>query len=574
VLAVLFFLTACQVHNAPPMPKRTIPAFPAEWRYAAGRQATFAEHAMVTSDSRLASDVGIEILRRGGNAIDAAVAMGYALAVTFPLAGNIGGGGFMVVRRQDGQAAALDFREVAPLGAARDMYLDASGKKTDAMIVGHLAVAVPGSVAGLAEAHQRFGRLPLADVMAPAIRLADDGFAVDSMLSLTLRFLAPTVTRFAGRDVFYRDGNPLAPGDMLVQRDLARTLRQIAAEGPAAFYRGAIADLLVDEMRREGGIITKEDLERYRPIWRDPLIGTYRGYSVITMPLSSSGGTALIEALNILETVGPLPPFERARYKHLVTESFRGTFADRNTRLCDPAFCDPPVAQLTSKEYARQQSRTIDFTRASRSPPVPHGPAGMHTTHYSVVDADGNAVAVTTTINTGFGSGVLVTGAGFFLNNEMDDFATAPGQPNFGGLIQGEQNRIEPGKRPLSSMSPTIVLDASGNVLLVTGGAGGPTIITGVLQVILNVVEHLMTLGDAMHAPRIHHQTWPDSIQYEQGGITAAVLDSLRAMGHGLVPVPGINNISAIMRVAGGWHGKVQPAPPGFPRASAAAVGY
>jgi gamma-glutamyltranspeptidase/glutathione hydrolase len=584
LLAAIIALVACRpqdsslaaVNEAPAVPARLTPSFPPGWRHPAGNEATAAPSAMVASDSRPASEAGVEILRQGGNAVDAAVATGFALAVTHPAAGNIGGGGFMVIRMNDGQATALDFREIAPLAATRDMYLDEHGNKTDRMVDGHLAVAVPGSVAGLAEAHRRFGRLPLADVMAPAIRLAEEGFVVDSMLSFGLRFMAPRLTRFGGRAIFYPGGNPLAPGERLVQSDLARTLRKIAAEGPRAFYEGDIAELLVAEMGRGGGIITKEDLARYRPIWRDPLNATYRGYSLITMPLASSGGTTMTETLNILATFDSLPPFHSTLYKHLLAESFRRAFVDRNTKLCDPAFCEPPVARLTSREYAREMSATIDLLRASISPPAVEKPAGMHTTHYSVVDAEGNAVATTTTLNGGFGSGVLVEGAGFFLNNEMDDFATAPGQPNIGGLIEGEQNRVEPGKRPLSSMSPTIVLDPSGSALLVIGGAGGPTIITGTLQVILNVVEHRMTLADAMHAPRMHHQAWPDSIQYEDGGLEATVVDSLRAMGHGLRPVPGLTVINAIMRVPGGWHGVVQPFPelPGFPSTRAAAVGY
>lgn len=578
VIAAFVALIACGPHpsrtgNALPLATRTTPVFPSDWRFTAGIEATLAPHAMVASNNTPASEAGVEILRRGGNAVDAAVSTGFALAVTFPMAGNIGGGGFMVIRLADGQVAAIDFRETAPLAATRDMYLDANGTKTDKMVVGHLAVAVPGSVAGLTEAHRRFGRLPLGDVMAPAIRLAEQGFAVDTLLSMSLRGLSRTLTRFAGREIFYPGGTPLTPGTRLMQPDLARTLREIAAQGPGAFYEGRVAGLIIDEMRRGGGIITREDLARYRPIVREPLRGTYRGYSLIMMPLPSSGGTAMIEALNILETFDSLPPFHSTQYNHLLAESFRRVFVDRNTKLCDPAFCDPPVARLTSKAYARELRQNIDLRRASTSPRAAQPPGGMHTTHYSVVDADGNAVATTTTVNGGYGSGVLVAGAGFFLNNEMDDFATAPGRPNMGGLIEGEQNRIVPGKRPLSSMSPTIVLDRAGNVVMVLGGAGGPTIITSTLQVIVNVLDHRMTLSDAMHAPRIHHQAWPDSIQYEVNGVAVAVADSLRALGHGLSPVLGLANVNAIMRVRGGWHGVVQPHPPGFP-GGASPVGY
>jgi gamma-glutamyltranspeptidase/glutathione hydrolase len=286
------------------------------------------------------------------------------------------------------------------------------------------------------------------------------------------------------------------------------------------------------------------------------------------MPPASSGGTTMIEALNILETYDTLPPFESAEYKHLLAESFRRAFVDRNTKLCDPAFCTVPVAELTSKDYARSLRRTIDPQRASRSPRAVAAAAGTHTTHYSVVDAAGNAVATTTTLNGGFGSGVLVRGAGFFLNNEMDDLAVAPGQPNMFGLIEGEQNAVAPGKRPLSSMSPTIVLDPRGHLLLVVGAAGGPTIITGTMQVIVNVIDHRMTLADAMAAPRMHHQAWPDSIRYEAGGFDRAVADSLAAMGHGLYTTRALTNVNGIMRVAGGYQGVVEP------RAVGGAVGY
>jgi gamma-glutamyltranspeptidase/glutathione hydrolase len=438
---------------------------------------------------------------------------------------------------------------------------------------------VPGSVAGFLEAHRRFGQLPLADVMAPAIRLAEEGVALDSAQALALSILAPIFTRFGTNDNFYPRGTPLAAGARLVQRDVARTLQQVAAAGASAFYQGEIADLLVAEMRRGGGVITKDDLARYQPIWRDPLRATYRGYSLIAMPLVSSGGTVMTQVLNTLEIYDPLPSQHSTRYTHLLAESLRRAFVDRNTKLCDPAFCQPPVDRLTSKDYARELSRGIDLRRASVSPAAVPSSAGMHTTHFSVVDAEGNAVATTTTLNSPFGSGVFVRGAGFLLNNEMDDFATAPGQPGAFGLTEGEQNRVEAGKRPLSSMSPSIVLDAAGNVLLVIGAAGGPTIITGTLQVILNVVEHRMTLADAMHAPRVHHQAWPDSLYHDAAGLRVAVIDSLRAMGHALAPhapapLPGIAWINAIMRVPDGWHGVVQPAFPAFPRLPAAALGY
>jgi gamma-glutamyltranspeptidase/glutathione hydrolase len=474
----------------------------------------------------------------------------------------------MVIRLADGRAAAIDYREVAPLASTRDMFLDERGEKTDRSLVGHLASGVPGAVAGMAAALERYGTMSLREVLRPAIRLAEEGFVVDSAMWRALRSDSAAIVRFAGAALFFPDGRALAPGTRLLQRDLAATLRRIAERGPREFYTGATADALAAEMRRGGGIITKADLARYRPVWRTPLRATYRGYTLLGMPPASSGGTTMIEALNILETFESLPPFASASYKHLLAEAFRRAFVDRNTKLCDPAFCDAPVARLTSKEYARTLARTIDRRRASETPRIATAPAGTHTTHYSVVDARGNAVATTTTLNGGHGSGVWVPGGGFFLNNEMDDLATAPGKPNMFGLIEGEQNAVQPGKRPLSSMSPTIVLDPRGQLLLVAGAAGGPTIISGTMQVILNVIEHRMALADAMAAPRMHHQAWPDSIRFEETGFALAVADSLRAMGHGLYTTRSLTNVNAIMRVRGGWHGVVEP------RASGGAAGY
>lgn len=546
-----------------------VPVFPADWRFRPGRIGVEAPSAMVVSNSDLASAVGADIMKRGGNAVDAAVAVGFALTVTFPVAGNIGGGGFMVIRMADGRTEALDYREVAPLAATRDMYLDANGKLTDRSIVGHLAVGVPGAVAGMAEALRKYGTMSLHDVMQPAIRLAADGFTVDSAMSRGLAADSGLLTRFAGAQTFYPSGHPMSPGMSLRQPELAHALAMIADDGPKAFYSGAIADLLVAEMKRGGGIITKEDLARYTPIWRAPIRGSYRGYSLLSMPPSSSGGVTMVEALNILEGYDRLPPFESAEYRHLFAEAFRRAFVDRNTKLGDPAFVSVPVGELTDKAYALRQRQSIAWDKATATPKFSNGARiGMHTTSYSVVDAAGSAVATTTTLNNGYGSGVFVTGAGFFLNDEMDDFAAQPGKPNMFGLIQGESNAIAPGKRMLSAMTPTVVLDPQGRLLLVVGAAGGPTIITGVAQVILNVIDHHMSLPDAMAAPRIHHQAWPDSIRYERGGLTAAVADSLRRMGHGLWQTGSLTNVNGIMRVSRGYVGVFEP------RASGGAVGY
>ena len=544
--------------------------FPDEWRFSAGRAAAFAPAAMIASNDSLASLAGLEILRRGGNAVDAAVAVGFALAVTYPEAGNLGGGGYMVIRMADGRTAALDYRERAPRAATREMYSQTYASIPKASLVGHLASGVPGAVAGMVEAHSKYGVLPLGDVLAPAIRLADSGFRVDSALAQSIEGARELLAAYAGGAVFMPNGTPLPRGTRLAQPDLANTLRRIAAAGASGFYEGETARLLVEEMRRGGGIITEEDLREYRPTWRGALEGSYRGYRLITMPPSSSGGVTMMETLNILETVPDLPPFGSAGYTHLLTEAFRRAFIDRNTKLGDPDFVSVPILRLTSDAYARELAATIDPARASVTGAFDSAARESdHTTHYSVVDAAGNAVATTTTINELYGSGVFIPGAGFFMNNEMDDFATRPGEPNLFGLVQGEANAIAPGKRMLSAMSPTIVLDSLGAVVLVLGGRGGPRIISSTLQVVVNVLDHGMSLADALAAPRIHHQAWPDTLRYEQNGLTAAVVDSLRAMGHAVSPGRASGLVKAIGRApGGGWHGAYDP------RTTGGAIGY
>ncbi len=534
----------------------------------AAAQPVFGAHGMVASNSELASAAGAEVLKQGGNAVDAAVATGFALAVTYPFAGNIGGGGFMNIHMADGRAAAIDYREVAPLAASRDMYVDpATGKLTDKSVVGHLASGVPGAVAGMTEALAKYGSLPLATVMAPAIRLAKEGFVVDSAFSRSVRGNR-VIAQFAGRALFFPGGEAIAPGTRLVQAELAHTLEIIAAKGSPGFYTGEVAEALVAEEKRGGGIITLADLTRYKPEWRTPIRSTYRGYTLFTMPPASSGGITMTETLNILETFAPLPPYGSAGYTHLLTEAFRRAFIDRNEKIADPAFVKVPLEQLTSKAYARTLAAGIDRTRATRTPAFKAKGEPEHTTHYSVADAKGNVVSTTTTLNGGFGSGVWVPKGGFFMNNEMDDFAAQPGSPNMFGLVQGEANAIVPGKRMLSAMAPTIVLDTDGKVLLVVGAAGGPRIITTTTEVILNVIEHRMSLADAMRAPRLHHQSLPDTLRYEPGAFSDAVADSLRAMGHALVRTNGLANANGIMRVNGGWIGVREP------RSTGAAVGY
>ena len=543
-------------------------AFGDGWRFPTGVAPSTGEHAMVVSNSRIASEAGVEILKAGGNAVDAAVATGFALAVTYPFAGNIGGGGFMNVRMADGRTAVIDYREVAPASATRNMYIDANGKLTNRSIKGHLASGVPGSVAGLTAVLAKYGSLPLARVMAPAIRLAGEGFVIDSQFSRSLAGSATMFDSSGGAGVFRPGGKAIPTGGRLVQRDLARTLTLIAEKGAKGFYEGMVADSLVAEMKRGGGIITKADLAAYKAEWRQPVMSTYRGYTLYTMPPASSGGITMTETLNILENFAPLPPPGSTQYVHLLAEALRRAFMDRNSKLGDPAFVKVPMEQLTSKAYAKTLAQQIDRKKASKTPAFDARAEGDHTTHYSVVDKDGNAVATTTTLNGGYGSGVWVRGGGFFMNNEMDDFAAQPGTPNMFGLVQGEANAIQPGKRMLSAMSPTIVLDQNKRVLLVTGAAGGPTIITATMEVILNVIEHHMTLADAMRAPRMHHQALPDAIRYEGSGLSGPVTDSLRAMGHTIQPQNGLANVNSIMRVPGGWHGVYEP------RSVGGAVGY
>ncbi len=544
---------------------------PADWPLLKRVAAESASSAMVVSGSPIASAVGAEILKKGGNAVDAAVAVGFALAVVHPEAGNLGGGGYMVIRLADGTVRALDYRETAPRRASRDMYLDQQGAVSDRSVIGHLAAGVPGSVAGMAEAHRRYGSLPWRVLVEPAARLAREGFVIDEFRSRSIASAARKLEQFpASRSQFLPNGEPPAPGTLFQQPDLAMSLQAIADSGASVFYRGYIADLIVAEMGRGGGIISKDDLTGYRAIWRDPVVIRYRGHTIYSMPPSSSGGVTLAEILNILEGYDPLPPFGTAESVHLKAEAMRRAFIDRNRYLGDPAFVSMPLDRLLSKEYAAALRGEIDPKRASKTPAfVSSGSEGINTTHYSIVDSHGNAVSVTTTINSSYGSGVTVTGAGFLLNNQMDDFAAAPGRPNQYGLVQGEANAIAPGKRMLSAMTPSIVLDREGQLMMVLGTPGGPTIITSVAQVILNVIDHGMTLAEAVAAPRIHHQAWPDQIFYERGSLSEAVVETLRALGHRVEERSGYSgDIAAIERRSGQWIGVPDP------RRGGGAAGY
>jgi len=555
-LVLVILVSGCSSRSGTPgVPPR--PGVSPAWRFSGQARVTNAPTAMVVSGSPIASQVGRDILQQGGNAVDAAVAVGFALAVVHPEAGNLGGGGFMIIRRHEGPVFSLDYREAAPARASRDMYR-ALGE--DASVTGHLSVGVPGAVAGMVEAHRRFGRLPFRAVIEPAIQLATDGFVVDDYRSRSIGEDSSRLVLFpASRTTFLPADRPPAPGSRFQQPELAGTLEAIRDSGAAGFYSGRVAELIVAEMQRGGGLITREDLAAYRPLWRDPIEIAYRGYTIYSMPPASSGGVTMGEILNIMEGFGRLPPFGSAALIHREAEAMRRAFTDRNTYLGDPGFVHNPIERLLSKEYAASLRKGIG-ERASVTPhfdPAAH--AGSSTTHYSVIDGEGNAVSCTTTLNNSYGSAVTVTGAGFLLNDEMDDFATSPGEPNMYGLVQGEANAIAPGKRMLSAMTPSIVLDPSKQLYLVVGTPGGPKIITMVYHVISNVIDHHMPLPDAVTAPRMHHQGLPDSLQVETDGFLPETLDSLRARGHGVSNRGKWGDVEAIIRTATGWQGVSDP---------------
>lgn len=495
-----------------------------------------ARHGIVVSANTLASDVGARILEAGGNAVDAAIATGFALAVTHPSAGNIGGGGFMVIRFPDGRTTSIDFREKAPLAAHPEMFLDERGEYSyQKHHNSHLAVGVPGTVAGFALAHERYGSIEWRQLVEPAVRLARDGFHVMPGLARSLENVLPALARYpASLAQFSKNGEPYRPGEILRQPDLARTLERIRDLGRDGFYKGETARLIVAEMQRGGGIITEEDLARYEAVERPPVRGTYRGYEIISMPPPSSGGVALIQMLNILEgydlrAMGHNSP----AYIHHVVEAMRRAFRDRARYLADSDFVEVPVDLLTSKVYAAELRAGIASDRATPSTPadVELVAESTETTHYSVVDRDGMAVSVTYTLEAGYGSKIVVPGAGFLLNNEMGDFNAAPGLTTDDGLIGTEPNLARPEQRMLSSMTPTIVAK-DGKLVAVIGSPGGRTIINTVLQVILNLVDFEMGIGEAVAARRFHHQWLPDRITIEEGGASPEVVKALEAMGH------------------------------------------
>lgn len=537
-------------------------AIPDTWPHALDSGVAVSQRGMVATDAALATLTGVRILEQNGNAVDAAVATAFALAVVLPGAGNIGGGGFAIVRTTNDSLAALDFRETAPRASFRTMFVDSSGNPTEESVVGHLASGVPGSVAGLWELHHRFGRLAWGDLLEPAIVLAEQGFVVDKSFAASIAEDSVKLFRFpSSRHLFFPQGHVPLVGSLWRNTELAATLRRIARQGADGFYHDSTAGMILDEMKSGKGLIDRQDLEGYHPIWRTPLLCSYRGKRIVAMPPPSSGGVTLSLIANILEGF-PLAScgWHSPAGIHLLTEAMRRAFAERNQALGDPDYAHVPLQWLTSKELAEQLRRSIRLDRASPSDTAvaePH--EGFHTTHFSIVDSAGNAVALTTTLNLRHGSGVTVTGGGFLLNDEMDDFATCPGKPNAFGLVQGEANAVAPGRRMLSSMCPVIVLDSTGFPLLVTGASGGPRIITAVFQIISNVLDFGFDLGQAVNAPRVHHQHLPDQIVYEANGLAPHTIAALETKGHHLHPALRCGIGSSIMRRNGFWTGIADP---------------
>jgi len=512
------------------------------------------QNGMVASVDALATQVGVDILKQGGNAVDAAVAVGYALAVTHPQAGNLGGGGFMLLRTASGHTTAIDFREMAPTRASRDMFLDAQGNAdSKKSLTSHLASGVPGTVAGLALANKEYGTLPLSRLIAPAITLASKGIVVDEALADDLNVYGKEVLidHPNSKAIFYRpDGNPWKRGETLVQRDLAHSLTLIAKQGPEAFYKGKIADQIASEMAAHGGLIGKADLANYRAIERKPISGTYRGYEVYSMPPPSSGGIHIVQILNILENFDLAKMgFGSADAMQVMAEAEKYAYADRSEYLGDPDFVKVPWQALTSKDYAKSLAQKIDISKARPSSEIKPGKLAPYesnqTTHFSVVDKQGNAVAVTYTLNTYFGSGIVAGSSGILMNNEMDDFSAKPGTPNVYGLVGGEANAVQPYKRPLSSMSPTIIAKG-GKTWLVTGSPGGSRIITTVLQMVVNSIDFGMNVAEATNAPRFHHQWLPDQLRVEKG-FSPDTLKLLEARGQHVKVMPTMGSTQSIM---------------------------
>ncbi|WP_441244200.1 gamma-glutamyltransferase [Tardiphaga sp. 768_D3_N2_1] len=560
VAALAFILVVPASTNAQQARDIYTPAPPGTLKPIAGK------HGMVVAQEKISAKIGADVMARGGNAIDAAVATGFAMAVTYPRAGNIGGGGFMVIHTASGEDVTIDYRETAPAAATRNMFLGSDGKPDTAKSRDSaLGIGIPGTVAGLALALEKYGsgRFTLSDLLQPAIALARDGFVLTDDGADTLpdwhRRLArwPTTKKIFSRD----DGTSLREGDRLIQTDLATTLTAIAAQGPRGFYEGPVAEKLVSGINAAGGIFTADDLKTYQPVVRTPVRGSYRGYDIISMPLPSSGGTVLLETLNILEGF-PMSDMRQASAPslHLLIEAMKRAYADRARYLGDPAFVNAPIATLTSKNYAAGQRASIDPNKATPwtdalSAVLPR--EGQNTTHYSVVDSAGNAVSNTYTLNFSYGVGLIADGTGVLLNNELDDFTAAPGASNAYGLVGFEANLPGPGKRPLSSMSPTIVLK-DGKPVLVTGSPGGSRIISTVLQVIVNVIDYRMDVMSAVATSRLHHQWLPDEVRIERG-FSEETLNALRAMGHKVVEPMGQTSANSILVTPDGLLGAPDP---------------
>jgi gamma-glutamyltranspeptidase/glutathione hydrolase len=562
-LAVLMLAAACCASSDAQEQRRAVYTPPA----AAMIRSSFAEHGMVVAQEKLATRIGADILMQGGNAVDAAVATGFALAVTYPRAGNIGGGGFMIIHSADlKQDIAIDYRETAPAAATRDMFLGADGKpmavKSRDMALG---IGVPGTVRGLAIALEKYGsgNFTLADLLRPAIALAANGIIVTDDIADTLPEWHKRLARWpSSTSIFSRaDGSSLREGDTLIQSNLAATLSAIAVQGPSGFYEGPVAQRIVKSIGEAGGIMTTDDLKSYQPVIRTPVRGSYRGYDIVSMPQPSSGGVVLLETLNILEG---FPMHEMAQGTapslHVMIEAMKRAYADRARYLGDPAFVNAPIETLIAKDYAARQRAGIDLNRAtpstdalSATPPR----EGGNTTHFSVIDSHGNAVSNTTTLNFSYGLGMVAEGTGVLLNNELDDFTAAPGASNAYGLVGFEANLPGPGKRPLSSMAPTIVLK-DGKPVLVTGSPGGSRIISAVLQVIVDVLDYGMDVASAVAAPRLHHQWLPDEVRIERGFSPDAIA-ALKAMGHVIVEPLGQTSANSIAVTPHGVMGAPDP---------------
>ncbi|MFZ3001499.1 MAG: gamma-glutamyltransferase [Undibacterium umbellatum] len=528
----------------------------------------YAKSGMVATEQALATQVGLDILKRGGNAVDAAVAVGFALAVVLPNAGNIGGGGFMVIHdSKSGKDIALDFRELAPEKASRDMYLDANGKVISGKsLYSHLAVGVPGTVAGMDLALRKYGSMKWKDVIAPAIRLADQGFEISPHLAELIDSSKNQLGKWpASKAIFFKDGKPLLAGERLLQKDLAQSLRLIAEQGPSAFYEGAIAKKIVAEMQQHEGLISASDLKNYKAVERIPVRGNYRGFEVVSMPPPSSGGVHIIQMLNMLEHY-PLKEqgANSAQTLHQLSEVMKLAYADRSEFLGDPDYYKVPTKALTSRAYADDLVKKIQADRATPSAEIKPGKPlpyeSDQTTHYSVADKFGNVVATTYTLNLNFGSGIVATGTGIVLNNEMDDFSVKAGVPNAFGLLGGDANAVQGWKRPLSSMSPTIVLK-DGKPYLVTGSPGGSRIITTTLQTILNVIDHGMNVAEATISPRIHQQWMPDQLRFEKG-ISIDTLRLLEQKGQVLRPAATLGKTQTIQIMPQGFAGYSDPRNP------------